>query len=547
MAATDTSGFGASPTAATGSLQLSFWITMIQPISTLRDHQNAFRSEEQNDPTQGINAAYAGIQKALENSKINLNDLLSQQPEAPEIDQNKVEQNKKMARMGVVLQALDSIGTAVTHRGQGTDPILNTGRYDQLGLAALNNLTQMDAQHQVDLRNYNTRREQVDQVNRELSMNVNRHNAGIDLQSAQMDLDREQAAAKAILSQKEQKKLESDQQAKRLYDAGLRLISQGQVEMAAEFFRDAGIENQRVDQLIQQYRNSTTTGGGSSESAQGSQLEELGLSQRDVILYDQMRNLRSRINPETDYVNDEVYGPDYTKPLPGTPAADYEFLRKELGANYYLIDSMQANQPGQGGYTPEEQNASINMQNSPKIQENLNKAFDTQQRKLVSSIIRNPDSQSREQAVILWLERNTQRLIDRGVGREQIDQLNEEMFQEMVRELGGGNAPTSTKNQNRPAGGSTTEQPTNDSGANQPSRRESLPRNLRRTYDLGNEYLEQKKRLDMISRQNPDADISIGRREQQRLKQDLVSLMNIIPTEGQQALIDALGFNPFEE
>jgi|SRR5690625_2409000 len=411
---------------------------MIQPISTLRDHQNAFRSEDENDPTQGINAAYAGIQKALENSKINLNDLLSQQPEAPEIDQQKVEQNKKMAQMGVVLQALDSIGTALTHRGEGTDPIMNTGRYDQLGLAALNNLTQMDAQHQVDLRNYNTRKDQVDQVNRELAMNVNRHNAGIDLQSAQIDLDREQAAAKAILSQKEQEKLESDQQAKRLYDAGLRLISQGQVEMAAEFFRDAGIENQRVDQLIQQYRNSTTTGGGSSESAQMSQLEELGLSQKHMILYEQMNAMRSRINPETDYVRDPLNGQvDYTKPLPNTPAADYEFLRKELGANYYLIDSMQANQPGRREYTPEMQRASIEMQNSPEVQQGRFQAFQTTQQTLAHGYLNPRSAEQRRRSKQSWLQNNAGILRNLGFNENEISELNEQMFQEMISEMGG--------------------------------------------------------------------------------------------------------------
>jgi len=513
---------------------------MIQPIRTLRDHPNVFElpNRDQINQRRGIkadpptddddpvlNSAFENVMEAMSGRKVNIDDFLLSDPKRPEIDKKMVKKNRAMTKKMALLQAIDSIASVAGRHAAGEEAINTSARFDRTGLQALNNLANIDQEHKLDLRQFNQKKDRVEEYNNRLGMNNEIRNNEIDYEVARTEYD-------SLLSQKTAEALGKDKEKERMYEAGLRSISQGD-KVAADFYLSrAGLGSEEIKALRQK--------GKESEAEDGSLVAGVKIEPKQQALYSEYQHYLDQVD-DSQYMLDERRQPDYSKPKPGTAAWHVDKLLNQMGDDFYVIDHAmrpEREQIQQQTRQNQQERASAELQQSPQIQRAVRQSRVTQQQILEDEFFKTRSFESQQDIAALWLKNNRDLLIEEGVPENQIDELNEQMFLKVLeskRSTGGGSAQQDQSSQQ-----------SDSSATNQkPNRRESIPAHLRQTYDVGNKYLEQKHRLDEMKRNNPDADLSVGQRELERRLQELKRRFSTLAKdEDRKALESALGINP---
>lgn len=435
----------------------------LQPQTTLMKHKNVPKEqEEKTDPFQAFNyldglkniandsdlnlvnptnpskdkdidQAYKGVLSAMQETKTNpkqLNELLMDDPERPELDQDAIDRNKKMTRMAAVMQALDSIAGAASLASQGDDAVYQPVRYDQMGLTGLNNIVQEQDEFDLDLQKYNQRKQEVDRYNTQLQQNVQQSNANIDMEIAQAELEK-------AMTEEERERIGSDEMAQWNYETGLRLISAGRADEAKGFFRDAGMSEDSISQITDTPRRTGGNGEEVEESEVRKFIDTYNLDPKSLTLYNRWKQLQSQIGEE-DYSIDG-------KPQTRTARA-LERLEEDYGADFEFIEGNQQAQSFIGNQSKSNQPASTNFANDPITQNNQAQANITYQQMLMDGIVNAQTEEQRMESADLWLQNNTNMLKQQypNLSDEEINELNDQMFALMLDDMTG---DTSSGNQ----------------------------------------------------------------------------------------------------
>ncbi len=561
---------------------------MLQPIRTLRDNPNVFelpnskqeaqrkkkKSGDQQqivtdpeDPvTLRLQEASDNLQSAQQGQKYeNLNELLIQPPERPEIDAEQVQKNKGLTKKAAVLQLIDSIAGATQLNRQQDEAVVAPNRLDQIGLSALQNLQNLDQQHKIDLKQYNQRSQQVDQRNKQLQMQMQQYNKNVDLQAAEMEYEQARQAYDQMLDEKEKKAIAADENKEWHYQAGLRLITQRKFNEARAHFMEADMNSETIDNMVE--KGQATSSGGASGS--GSLVAGVELDPKSEALYEEYLHYKNQVSDDdfvTEYIREQGQVVNYDKPKRGTPAWHADRIMDEMGDDFYLTDYAKrtereaAEQEKTQRYIKK---SNQQLQSNPRFQKMGRDLKINMQKQFAEKILKAPDMETAQQYAGKWMENNRQMLLEDGVPEDQIDQLTEQMFVLMMDDIRSGGSqqkPSKAEPSGNRAGMSgggqqaeepevqaKSQQPVEEGGQPKPNRREALPRHLRRAYDAGDKFLEQMQRMDHIRSVNPKFDTSIGEREQKRLKKQLIEYLDRMPSNQRLAVIEALGYDPYEE
>lgn len=222
--------------------------TSITPLSTLYDHPSVYRIPRAGDTPEpprkknqasvltdedpdlsAVEQARENVRTALEGRKYgSLNDLLIPGPEAPEYDRERAEKAKKLAKKSAIIQLIDSLAGIGEMAAYGDEAIVSPVDYSDLGLEALNQLADIDEQHRIDLRDFNEQRQSINRENQQIRQGVRQHNQNIDHE----------------LAEREENQALDDRQEH--YEAALRYISQGKIELAQAHLAEAGLSPDRT-------------------------------------------------------------------------------------------------------------------------------------------------------------------------------------------------------------------------------------------------------------------------------------------------------------
>ncbi|MEX0660495.1 MAG: hypothetical protein WEA58_11480 [Balneolaceae bacterium] len=242
-------------------------MSTLQPISTLRDHNNVLRLRTpeslrnrrrlpgiiEEDPEPELESSRENVIRSIEDQKVSLDNLLMPDPERPERDNEMIGKNRNLAKKAALIQVIDSIGEAVNLSRNQENAVVAPTRYGDLGLSALDNMRNMDQEHKVDLNRYNRRKEDVDQQNRQAVEQAVKINTALDTNAAKFRFD-------SLKDELNRANEDDDAMVRRHHQAALRYLSAGDLETAEKHLRQAGlIAPPQEDDQPQEEVNSSTS------------------------------------------------------------------------------------------------------------------------------------------------------------------------------------------------------------------------------------------------------------------------------------------------
>ena len=261
----------------------------------------------------------------------NLNDLLGQTtvdysqfhmdpPEAPQQDNEKMQRYNRLATIAAIGQAVDAVGNAI---GITTNPDWQpaTSPVGQMGVEALDRIRGLDTDYRRRLDRHRDEVFRTDRANRQL-----------DLRGEEQRIRQEQRLIENELRNL-QREYQQGQLNKREY---ARTIT----GMQRDYLRKGFDWNPVTGELrpLEEAEITSITGQQVADP-----LEELmqrtGATQQELDLFDYAMGLIGELDPQTMY---DTNG----KPLPGTPAAEYEEIKSALGTRYYLLRNYMKQQAG---------------------------------------------------------------------------------------------------------------------------------------------------------------------------------------------------------
>lgn len=395
-------------------------VRSIDNMLTSEDRQPPVRllqsDEEEQTPVEQARENYFST---LENKKVNIDSLLMDDPEKPELDQSQIDRNKKMARNMALMQVVDSLAGVANIAANQEGAITTPSRFGEMGLSAVDNIRNLQDEHKLGLQQYQQKQDQVDQFNRQLTHETDQFNREIDADIAgqrfEMATAEELQKKKDELEKTTREALAKDKQKEQYFELAIRMTSAGETQAAHQFARMAGLGNEEIDRIL----------GGSGS----------GFTQQQATLYN-----------EYDHYNELASEDDYTieagdrKVKKGSPTWHRDRLMDSLGDDFYMIDfTMRQQREAEQAEIAERESveSSEALQRDPKVQEGVNRANITVQKQLMSNILNAPDPETRQKATNYWLEQNTDLLKEAGVPDDQVDQYNERMFARMLQEISG--------------------------------------------------------------------------------------------------------------
>ena len=261
----------------------------------------------------------------------NLNDLLGQTtvdysqfhmdpPEAPQQDNETMERYNRLATIAAIGQAVDAVGNAI---GITTNPDWQpaTSPVGQMGVEALDRIRGLDTDYRRRLERHR------DEVFR-----TDRQNQQLDIRGEEHRIRHEQR-----LIENELRNLQRDYQQGQL---NKREYARNITGLQRDYLRKGFDWNPVTGELrpLEETEITSITGQQVADP-----LEELmqrtGASQQELDLFDYAIGLIGELDPQTMY---DTNG----KPLPGTPAAEYEEIKSALGTRYYLLRNYMKQQAG---------------------------------------------------------------------------------------------------------------------------------------------------------------------------------------------------------
>ena len=360
-----------------------------------------------------------------------LNELLGQQtvdysrfkmdaPQAPQQDTEMMQRYQRLARIGAIGQAVDAVGNAIgVAANQNWQPA--TSPVGQMGVESLNRIRELDSDY----------RNRLDR-HREEVFRTDRHNQQLDIRDEEQKIRNEQT------------KIQNDIRNLRLQ------YEQGQLN-DREFARAiTGIQRDYIRQGFNWDPNTgrltPLPGSRASEAAQGEmigdpgqmsefeqQLQLFGIGPRETQLYQILDGLRGEIT-------EDMRDPVTNEALPGTPAETYDRLKKSLGDNYYILDSIIRSSMGR------QQPTSYDPMTDPQTQRNRQGANRTTMQALVQNVIDAPDEQTREQAGAYFIQvaeryirENLDEFAQYGVTEDNVDEAVKALYQELLQQQSGQN------------------------------------------------------------------------------------------------------------
>jgi hypothetical protein len=191
------------------------------------------------------------LYEAVEQSKIkNPQELLMQPAKAPVKDQKGIDANKNLAKTSALIQLLDGIAGAVNLQRKQEEAVVAPQNLVPGAFEAVNNIRNINQKFDLDLRNYNRRQEEIDATNKTILKQANAHNANVDVKLAEMKMNDAIRQSNKALSEERAKALAQDKTAERLYEVGLRFISNENPEVGIEYLKMAGFDNKEIQELL---------------------------------------------------------------------------------------------------------------------------------------------------------------------------------------------------------------------------------------------------------------------------------------------------------
>ncbi len=237
--------------------------TGLVDLNKIRKEQKAklFVSNEPdtfpNDPPNNGTDAKDGLYEAVEQTKIkHPQELLLQPGKAPVKDQKRIDGNKKLAKTSALIQLLDGIAGAVNLQRKQEEAVVAPQNLVPGAFEAVNNIRAINQKYDLDLHNYNRRQEEIEAQNKAILQQATAHNANVDVKLAQLKRNDAIEESNKALSEERAKALAQDKTAERLYEVGLRFISNGNTDVGKEYFKMAGLANEEIDNMLKSTNNS---------------------------------------------------------------------------------------------------------------------------------------------------------------------------------------------------------------------------------------------------------------------------------------------------
>lgn len=193
------------------------------------------------------------LYETITGQKVNPQSFLQEEPEAPEMDDERREQLQRLSRVSAIASGVDAITDAI---GVGTsdDYAPAPSRMGELGVSSFNTLAGMDQDYRNRLDQYrknvfNTRR-----YNQQARQKATEFNRGVDLQLAQAkykDAVADEQAAQEAQQEKERLEREGNLRDTEAYrEAGLRLISQGKEKAGIAALAQGGLSTEEITEML---------------------------------------------------------------------------------------------------------------------------------------------------------------------------------------------------------------------------------------------------------------------------------------------------------
>lgn len=252
---------------------------------------------------------------AVESQKItDLSNYLMPEPERPEIDTDHVNNQRKQARAGAILQLIDSLGGAVQLQTGQDEAIHAPVDFSGLGLDAVNEMYRVNDQHKLDLDRYREQKLRTEQANMQMKAQIDQQNKAIDAEIKLFELEN-------LIDKQEADRILQDSKSKTIAEAGLRAFSQGAFDIGQAYLKEAGVSPEGIDKLIEEYktRANARTGSGKDD-------DEIKLTRHEIMMRRRAEQLQSdmaELDPRTDRV-------EYEK-----RKEELDFIRNQLKEKFY--------------------------------------------------------------------------------------------------------------------------------------------------------------------------------------------------------------------
>lgn len=286
-----------------------------QPIDNKTTQPPALEGEVhsgQEDPMDRVKEARQNLYNTFISNKVK--PLTKQLPDRPDIDENRREELQNLIKASALASALSSladvVGVSTSDEYQPTQ-----SRVGQLGVSSFNRLANMRGNYRNRLDDYRHRVTDIHNYNRQARRNARQHNATLDMKLA--DTKYNHAVDMAQEMQQEQ-----DDRNDKLYEVGLRLVSQGDEKLAGNFFRAAGLTNDQINTMFQSFTPTS--------NEQGSTYGDIDPREHNTNLNMMVQALKA----ESKIKNSE--GKDYVNGDPMTESArKLENLKNHLDENFW--------------------------------------------------------------------------------------------------------------------------------------------------------------------------------------------------------------------
>lgn len=350
---------------------------------------------------------------AISSQRVNPDDYLQAEPERPELDEERMKQLRNLSAVSALGEGIGAVFNAYgLARNPRYAPV--SSNVAEMGVRSFDHLANMDTDHRNRLESWRGNVLDVRNRNQQTRAQIGQQNAAVDVQGAQakyqdyqQDAEANRIAEQAKMEMEQNSQLR-DQDAWR--EAGLRLISQGQIPAGVAALGQGGLSSDQIRNLIEGRTDDPQT------------LTRRNMVKRYNELLDQIENSGTR---------------HYT--VEGDPmsmqARQLEMLIEQLGSDLYNpLYQSEPEQPPAIQRTPEEEAALISPANREAQAQGLDpeqvrSQFDNddlvlQNRQLVQQI-RGAQGVEQQRELAGQLVDNWQAM---GLSQQQIEQGLQQLF-----------------------------------------------------------------------------------------------------------------------
>jgi len=228
----------------------------VKKLNKLNEKVNKFRLlkdppvEAETETTQ-VDKDRAGVYNAIEATKIkNPNDFLLSAGEEPELDGKRISNNKNFAGKMALIQAIDSLAGAGALQANQEEAVVAPSQFQNFGLGAVENIRGINDRFDLDMKRFADRSLDVENKNRQTLNEIDSHNKGVDVSLAETKYQDTVEKANKVLEDKRIEEIKKDDSADKLYQAGLRYISNGYAETGLQFLKMAGLVEEEIDLIM---------------------------------------------------------------------------------------------------------------------------------------------------------------------------------------------------------------------------------------------------------------------------------------------------------